>query len=271
MKYKDFIKEATDHGITDGAEAYKKQIDINEAVKLINTHCKKINYKKPLYRGMKKSGDFLLMEGQKGGRKSETTSNHYTLIIDELLRRHYKTAPLRSKSIICANDELYTSIYGETYVVLPYDDVVIGKTGTSDIWGSKADFAGVNKGLSIMNDRLKKYIEEPKTYDEIVNAIVRDLQSDDPIEMSKDLIRIWRKIKKIPEDKEITNFKEMVEESLRIGYEPSDQLDMEFGTYSELGIGEVRYNYEYWFGGKAVVILKSEYDQMLKDGLIGKE
>lgn len=271
MKYNDFIiiNESND------VDGYKKEIDVVEAVKLIKKHCGDIDIEKPLFRGMRKVKDAYVMEGQKGARVSRDTTNHYTLIIDDILKNQYSHAPLRSKSLICTNTLSYAKNYGTgVYAIFPYNDVEIGKCEYHDIWSSRITFdREVNGTLVDMNEFLSEIIYRPKSYDDIVVAFTKVLE-DDSNEGKKDAKGKFYEIFKGAwedwgHDEEWVDVDkaDVVRGVFELHYDPEHALGMKFGTYKELEIDElVDEEHEFWFGGKCVAIEYEVYKKLLKDG-----
>jgi hypothetical protein len=266
MNFSQFlIVEARDESIG-GNDGYRKEITATEAVELIKKHCKNVDFNKPLYRGMgyTKLRDYLLIEGQKGGRQSQNTSNHYTLIIDKLLKDYHSYAPQRSKSIICTNSIKKAHNYGNSYIILPFDDTEIGMCEHDDMWESYVRLAGMNLQISEMNLFLKKIIKSPKSYQEIVDAIATDMKSDKPSSFAQKMLDTYIEDYNIDEDDEDLDYKEIVEESLYTAYDPEHALNMKFGTYKELNISDIDTDHEFWIGGKVIAIHYLEWKYILR-------
>lgn len=276
MKYKTFLLETTKHTLDE--PSYKTKISEDDAIKLIKEHCKNVDVNKPLFRGMNRGDDFCVIEGQKGGRKSKNTTNHYTLIIDEQLKNKFSHAPLRSKSLICSNNLSYTSSFGNaTYALFPYDDVEIGKCEYQDLWDTNIFFTREFRGsIDFINIMLNEVIKNPASYGEIVKAIAKVLDNPDFEDSGDDedgRVLVYKAFKDIWEDWddgdewEDVDKESVVEGVLEQAYDPEHGLNMEFGTYKELEIDELDSNHEFWFGGKCVAIMVQEYKSLLKDGM----
>ena len=115
-----------------------------EAFDLIKTKCSKM-YKTVkneftwIYRGLDIiQGDFYMVDPTKGHeRESRNTTNHYTLLMDNL--KAWSKYPKRGKSIICSTDVSKAKGYGysgNTFRVFPYDNAKIGLAPERDIWDS---------------------------------------------------------------------------------------------------------------------------------------
>lgn len=89
-----------------------------------------------IYRGVSSPPEEFWFQAKlsKGDRKSTTGPNWYTLIIDNV--PEWKTFPKRSASVICTTDIEHTQEYGDTFVVFPEGDPIIGICPVGDIWHS---------------------------------------------------------------------------------------------------------------------------------------
>ena len=100
MKFVEFLTESEQQS------DYKKKISVEDAIILAKNNP---NTEKLIFRGMKDSGDYLLIEGDKGGRQSAHTKNYYTMLLDQQLKD--SKYPMRSKSIICTTNRNYFIIF----------------------------------------------------------------------------------------------------------------------------------------------------------------
>lgn len=73
--------------------------------------------------------DYLLIEGQKGGCQSQNTSNHYTLIIDKLLKDSHSYDYNDLNLLYVLIQLKVPTVYGNSYIILPFDDTEIGMCG----------------------------------------------------------------------------------------------------------------------------------------------
>lgn len=92
MKFAEFLNE--------NESSYKEIINYNDAVELIKTHCKNMDFERPYWRGNRDNSYAYKVDGSKGHRQSSDTQNYYTMLIDKFA---VAEQPLRSKSIICIN------------------------------------------------------------------------------------------------------------------------------------------------------------------------
>ena len=84
MKFIDFLNENTN--------SYKTKISIDKAKQLIKSHCKNIDLKRPLWRGMRDTDDSFILQGENGSRVSITDGNYHNVMIDH---------NIKSKSLNC--------------------------------------------------------------------------------------------------------------------------------------------------------------------------
>ena len=139
--------------------------DIDEAISIIKQHCSKslwmINKNTPIWRGDRDTGAVLGQDGMgvlhldKSTRKSENTSNWYTMIFDN--HPDMREFPKRSKSLICTTSFTNAKAYGRTeknvLAIIPFDHSAIGWTDKSDIWDLKlSTFSGGASSLLGLND-----------------------------------------------------------------------------------------------------------------------
>jgi len=258
MKFVEFINEAY--------ADYKKEISEEQAIELIKKNCKNIDLKKPLYRGIKKSGKFLALHGEERTRKSIDTSNHYTLIIDEQLKKI--NAPLRSKSLMCATRSATALMYGTTYAIFPYDGIQMGRCVSDDIWDAVVVLGNKHGRLRSFNEYLNRFSKEPETFKQIVSDLSKVLEQDEGDITDYEEKNLYQAFKKEYQDLKIMPFskadkKDVVEKVLAVAYDPIKVLKFQFGKIDELDLSGM---HEVWFSGKCVAIELDTYKKMLKDG-----
>ena len=128
MKFKQYLTEGR-----------SRSIRFDEAINILKTKCSKAiksHKHSPIFRGVRDrfSDDVIsLIKPKDHTRVSANTSNIYTLLIDDM--KSWKQYPNRGQSIICTTDREYSRVYGETYVIFPYDGAKIGVTSSIDFWG----------------------------------------------------------------------------------------------------------------------------------------
>lgn len=88
-----------------------------------------------IFKGMRANGDLYLTNPAKIERISRNTTNYYTMILSNL--PSWKEYPKRNRSIICTNCTDKAKIYGNIYLVIPFDNANFGICPKKDIWDSK--------------------------------------------------------------------------------------------------------------------------------------
>lgn len=156
---------------------HSTKIDLEEAKKILIEKCSNMDFNKPIWRGSKSGeAESYILEGQKGSRRSANTSNHYTLILDEQLKK-YKNYPLRSKSIIMASHDNkdYAQEFGGLYAVFPYNDTIIGVCPRDDIWYTDVNHLG--ETFEIMNGVFNELEIPDGSFDGIVEYLSNNKES----------------------------------------------------------------------------------------------
>lgn len=164
-----------------GSEPSYEPVDVERAIAALNKHAKNalwmLHDDTPLYRGdrsikvvdaMKKTG-FAMVDTSATERKSENTSNYYTVILDNHPDRG--DFPKRSRSFIGSTSYQRSKGYlgwesnAHPMVMIPYDDTKIGLVNQEDMWdtvitlfGSREDIESANSSFEYMG--LKPNIED---------------------------------------------------------------------------------------------------------------
>lgn len=255
MKFIDFLNENTD--------SYKTKISIDKAKQLIKDHCKNIDLKRPLWRGMRDTDDSFILHGEKGNRVSITDGNYHNVIIDHNIKSQSLNYPLRSKSIICItnNGRSDTDIFGpERYAILPFDNTVIGVVPKSDILTVELDVRNINEFNSMLNNVLFGHKHSGtitfKTVSEIVDSIYKVVK--DPSLSNAE--------KTTPENFDFFNiFGKLDEDGILDKLESLFDLDKcGFKSIVSKDINYIRSN-ECWIGGNCIAIHEDLYDVMIKE------
>jgi hypothetical protein len=145
------------------------QLDPQEAIEVIKKNCSDSLWMfkhetATILRGEKRQSSILgkngiaIIDTSKSERKSATTSNWYTLIIDN--SPEYKNYPKRSQSLICTNDIEAAKAYGSTMAIIPFNDAKIGVVNEPDIWDKMITMGGEKMDLVHANsyfDMLKEF------------------------------------------------------------------------------------------------------------------
>ena len=244
MKYTQF-KVLVLNEASDSDNAYYKSISFQEMVEIYKKHCS--GNKVDLYRGTKSDHrTYNIIEGQKGKRRSENTSNHYTEILDELIQDMNKEYPLRSASIIATTRENYAKKYGDVYSVIPYDDTWIGIVPSEDIWDLELDGYKELIGIQNMNELFIKV----GIHSSSISDIAEDIESLDSADFEKYFGKIFKS-------------GESIEKQIREMYSPK-ALGLKFEQSKDYkgSTGEV------WIGGKCLLIKSDQYEQLV--GILDK-
>ena len=150
-------------------EGRSKKIELDEAYDIIKNKCMKAAkaYHKDtarIYRGINNNKEALLVDPKSGSpRESANTSNHYTLLMDNL--PSWKKFPKRGRSLICTTFQGRTSGHGIGYAVFPYDGSKIAVASKEDIWFSFKEIGSLrvfNKNFDyVLADVLDKHDDSP--------------------------------------------------------------------------------------------------------------
>lgn len=150
MKFKKYITESR-------SKIIKSE---DELVELLTNNCQQSlkAYKKgtKIFRGVDIEAPALFIDPKKYKRKSANTANYYTLLIDNSPK--WSKFPKRSKSIICSTSREKTFIYGDTYIVFPYDGAKIGVCPEDDFWNSFMNSLQTN--LRFFNNELEDLMSQ---------------------------------------------------------------------------------------------------------------
>jgi len=147
------IRELIDLNEAAAEDSAAPTLDIKSAKQIadiLETHCAgsiwMLKHNTPFYRGddsMERAlahDHYATLNSELTTRKSQNmTTNHYTVIMDNIPSRH--DFPKRSKSIICTTDPLEAGNYGSKPVqIIPFDSAKVGIANTNDIWNTPISF-----------------------------------------------------------------------------------------------------------------------------------
>lgn len=225
---------------------YKTDLAAEEAWDLLNKHCKDAlkDLNRPIVRGMTNMGTgFGIIHGEAGERRSRNTSNHYTVILDEVLPKEF---PKRSKSIICANwyGMTHADRYGTLHAIIPFDGVKIGVCPYMDMWDTEITLGGETGSIPGWNYWLKKVgVTENMSFNEMVKTMEAHNGGDSDYE--------W--LKKIQGN---------VREELIKAYTKPFKVATTANSNIYNADEDAR---EVWIGGKCVAINMKIYSKMMTD------
>lgn len=180
MNFKDFLTE--NEIKKENEDLYKKEISEEEVI----NHLKNIKYDigNPFYRGVSKSydKDCYIIDPSKRTRKSISTTNHYTVLIDHFSEKtKYQK---RSKSIIFTTKDgkAHAGTFGpKLMVVIPMSDSSIyTDSQVHDLWNIK--FRDIRSSLVRLNALFSLSKIKSDSYDSIIKQITEiklDNMSDD--------------------------------------------------------------------------------------------
>lgn len=230
MRFKEFLYEAK----------HRQDISIEKAIELLKANCQdSLKFiDRPLVRGTQAREEAYLIQGELGGRASaHSDSNHYTVILDEVLPAEY---PRRSKSIICGNfDNIdWVEQYGYVYALFPYDGVKIGVVPAKDIFLTQFSIGrSKERGMNEWNEIYNEANIPDYSFEDIVRGIEDTLEDedDDYYDMFSDIFAGGD-----------------VESELRRAYSPRS-TGMKVITPDQIGSLNGK-AHEVWIGGKMIAI-----------------
>lgn len=251
LSFKQFLIEAD----------YKKKITLEAAEEIIfGPECSNFigaSAERPIVRGIKGGmpSTAYAFQGDAGERKSRYTTNHYTVILDELLPK--AGYPARSKSLICAtlSNIRHAGQYGEIYAMIPYNDVDIGICPDGDIFLSKVDLFGITAPINEWNEIFNKSNISDSSFTTIAKQISTQLSifSDDLTPL-QDEAKDWV-TKNYPDGIDQEQVIKLLTEAYTEPFELGSSNDaLEFTPYM----------HEVWVGGKMIAVSINDYRRMLK-------
>lgn len=152
--FKQFLLEAAD-----GDKPSYSSMDVETAINFLNAKCRDslwmLKSNRPIYRGdpsIPKS-NFLTVDSTTTTRKSQNTSNYYTVILDNT--PSMKGFPKRSKSFVGAthldNADEYAG-RGSVWIVIPTDSCKIGVVNSYDMWTCTVKFPTFSAEIDNANE-----------------------------------------------------------------------------------------------------------------------
>ena len=163
-------------------EGRSKHITENEAYDILEKYCK-TSLKKyfkgiGLYRGVRSmDSNYNTIDPKKFDRISKNNKNYYTLINDN--SPCWKGYPKRSQSIIFINGVAEASMYGNVYIVFPYDNADIAIGSAFDYWSMFKETIGI--GLEYFVGYIERLFEQVdiKLTDKSYNSIKKSFKEFD--------------------------------------------------------------------------------------------
>lgn len=257
MNYKQFLMEMKNLNFIEKVD------DVETVKELLKQHCKKMDFKKPFWRGMRDTGNYAVLDGGKVDRTSKHGNNLHTVMFGETFKG--TNLPPRNKCIIAASydGKEHAKEYGELYALFVYDEVDIGVVPEFDILfciGDDDISVGVINdiftnifGLSGKIDNISQLMEQLNRYNSF---------DFDSLEYST------RKRQNIIDDveKKINSLKNVDGKGLfnimKHYYDPK-YYGFEVDTQRKISDSV---DFEIWFSGKCIAIKHDVWGKLKEDG-----
>lgn len=135
FNYKKFLLYESDKN-SEQIQKTSISIDKQSLLNDIDNNCKSYDFNNPkmiIYRGINSSEPYLMISPSKSERRSSGAGvkNYYTFILDN--SKAWSLYPKRSRSVIGIQSEKYASMYGNIYVMLPFDNANFGSCPKEDL------------------------------------------------------------------------------------------------------------------------------------------
>jgi uncharacterized protein YlzI (FlbEa/FlbD family) len=244
MKINELLKEV-------GINPYDiKQLRTDNFSAFLQEHCSEFldnNLTTPLYRGSRKGYGIgvKIIDVSVGTRKSENTTNHYTILMDN--SKYYKDWPKRSKSLICSTLKSKAGMYGQVFCIIPFNGTKIAITEDEDIWLTRVDLYDLNwKGNLYNLNNILQMLEIPDT------SIQNMINYTKTPKFKADFYQMFNEPKIAPED-----------------FIPYLQFCMnpyllKFSLEDTSSFSAIEYpNREVWFSGKCLVVAEKYYEDLI--------
>jgi hypothetical protein len=165
-------------------------VDVEKAIELLNEKCSDarwmLDVNRPIWRGERSSlvnaeTGFMVSDPSKTIRKSQNTTNFYTLILDN--NPLCKDFPKRSRSFIATTDRQVAHDYADgkgEWAMIPFDGVKIGYVGQKDIWYTRISLFGIHSSLEALNDSWSETTLSDSDWNEWIefDALLKENDSD---------------------------------------------------------------------------------------------
>lgn len=271
MSFKQFLQEESVD-----RDLIVKDLSVKKAIKLLNEHCKDslwmLQQNSPIWRGdskksslalYNKAESFAVVDPSKTERRSQNTSNWYTIILDN--SPFMAEFPKRSRSLICSTDFMYAEDYsgGEPVAIIPFDGVKIGVCPESDMWGTQIKLGrsdsidSFNSAFSLFARRLLKMDKVPVTLETLkkMDAVLKKAKSLDDV------------LKNKPEALGFVEWfgpkaKDDFLGTIFAAYSPQ-KTKLRVTTPAELKSLKAKRNKEVWVGGPCVAIENSMWKKLI--------
>ena len=258
LNFKQFLHERA----IDSEPNYSEVED--DILTIMKTHCSEsmwmLKNNTPFYRGDKgvrfKNADAFTVDTSATLRKSQNTSNYYTVLLDN--NPVNKDYPKRSRSFICSTSAVTAGYFDDYnyFVVVPFNDAKIGYVGREDFWDLSIDFFGKSRRISSINGYFRELKLSDVSWDSFVE-FDKKLKNDDE-EAFENFSFFLKELKIYDAESYRYSFLEEIKRAYdyrKIGPEHFTPENYEYdGTPSEV-----------WIGGKILMIAPSVWNQMRED------
>ena len=161
VSFRQFLEAAV------SAEPNFQPLDAEKAFRMAIENCRDaeswILNNKPLWRsmsgGVSKTG-CAVVDTSATERKSENTTNYYTMILDN--NPYCEEFPKRSRSFICSTSRYRAEAFsGELFALLPFDKVKMGVVHDTDMWDVNIELFGKVRAIDTFNSYFRHMDLEP--------------------------------------------------------------------------------------------------------------
>jgi hypothetical protein len=280
ITFKNYLSEAS----VDSSPSYDA-VDLNAAIKIFDTHCSDakwmMKHDTPFYRGDAEAVSALYQHGSAvvdstlTTRKSQNTSNYYTMIFDN--HPDMTEYPKRSKSFISTTDKATAESYSSYHnsdnrpvVMIPFNGTKIGVVNEPDMWRVNIFdlFGNFDTGVGIRINKVNYVFGEIKSlrhrpWSDWINfdRELRDGEQNSLGEFAKAFNNTdtpafdWLK--------EHTDWTDNFLKNVFDAYDP-EVLGFNVGTTKSLAGLNFQSNTEVWIGGKCLVMKLDIWEQLRK-------
>lgn len=225
-------------------ESYKTSITKDKVLDILKNN----NENNILYRGMKDSGDYFIIDGSAGNRKSANTENYYTLIIDVILKN--TDYPLRSKSIICTKSRGKAAKYGNMYVIIPLKGTKVASVNEKDIWDVSFKTNETNEKMVDLNYYYSTLELNDSSFEKFIDGLT-DILSHDPSYYDSDYKDAIKQLKEV-----FPNKYKIEKDVIKLYKSVTDQFSLHDDASDIEGFPEC------WVGGRCLAIKYDLYLQL---------
>lgn len=255
MNFKKFLLEVTDYEESYSSLVYK-QLTLDETIKHLRTDFSDcawmVHQNCVFYRGdtADVTDSYAWVDSSKGKRRSQNTSNYYTLIFDNNPQR--KSFPKRSSSLICSTSEKVARDYSiHPLRIIPGNSAKIGFVNESDMWGTVISLFGESNEIEAFNSIWNRFPSLSDSSWKTWEALDKRLKRGDENSM-KEFYRIFPNAE--PDD-----HLEFLESIFRAYGKRTGHTAFEA---SNLTCSMLAKNTEVWIGGPCLVVHEHSWKEL---------